>query len=206
MRKAILTLVAIVVVAPSVLAIPGIQLWSPEGTYNPVTETWEITTGEFDLYVIVDDKFGPYTDLTVVAALSQEDTPVDGALTMGGTTFNSADFQGPGNPGLSPHGVYTNPGTYYALFEVTPLTAGPTVPISDVQPGETGTGTGWVYQIHVTTTYGFVHFDAFGYNSRGQFKNAPFSHDVAVVPEPTTAILIGLGLVGTAIVRRRLRK
>ena len=44
-----------------------------------------------------------------------------------------------------------------------------------------------------------VHFDAYG--DGGVF--APFSHDGSVAPEPATLTLLGIGLFGIGIIKRR---
>jgi hypothetical protein len=51
-----------------------------------------------------------------------------------------------------------------------------------------------------------IHFDLFNSN-----VNAPFSHDAqsdppTLVSEPTTSLLLGLGLIGVVGVKRKLKK
>jgi hypothetical protein len=80
--------------------------------------------------------------------------------------------------------------------------------------GLTHTGEIFAYQVDVTGYASGIHFDAFnhvdpylGGASYSSSRN-PYSHDAAVVPEPSSLLAImtvGLGLIGGSRVRRRFR-
>jgi len=148
-------------------------------------------------------------NITLVAALAQDDTPVDGALTIDGNTYNAADFDygtPPDVDPLPPHGVYP---TNYAEFLVASVTTTSDlfreVPdySPDVAPGSSLYGQ--VFKFNVSTSYEFVQFDAFGFLGApdGPRIKAPFSHDVQAVPEPTTLALFGLGLAAARFMRKK---
>ncbi|HEU4725796.1 MAG TPA: hypothetical protein VFU59_10930, partial [Candidatus Eisenbacteria bacterium] len=55
--------------APAAHAIPALQLFCPDATYNQITETWEISENTFELQVIgaVGD-YGSIFDVTLAAS------------------------------------------------------------------------------------------------------------------------------------------
>ncbi len=211
MKTLALTILAVLLIATSSFAVPNLQLYSPDAVYSHVTESWQIFASDFELYVIAanlnkDDIY----NVTLVAALAQDDTPTDGALTIGGSTFNAADFEygtPPDVDPLPPHGVYP---TNYVEYLVAPVTTpGPFVEVPDYSPDpDAGTSLyGQVFKFNISTTYEFVQFDAFGFLGApdGKRIKAPFSHDAQVVPEPTTLALFGLGLAAAGFMRKKRR-
>ena len=92
--------------------------------------------------------------------------------------------------------------------------------IGNTQPGDSGSGQGYTESIMVQINSLFegvdgVHFDLFTVNGVGiwdpysgddkklVYAFAPFSHDAEFVPEPATAALLLLGLLGFCFARRR---
>jgi hypothetical protein len=205
LKKAAFVAITTCFLTTSAFGLSAIQLYSPQGTYNAVTDTWVITESNFELWLITaytDVK--PLYDVTLVAALEAGVAPVDGALSIGATTPMAADFDygtppTGGAQTLGPHGIYP---THYFELLIGDVLDAPEV-VMDMQPGETGTGMGKIFKFQVNSSYDWVHFDAFGYYE-DRLKFAPFSHDAQFfVPEPATVVLFSIGLIGGGLVRRR---
>lgn len=122
---------------------------------------------------------------------------------------------------IAGHGVYDS---YFEIYEFN--FDGALTNIFDTQPGGTGTGMGFLESFNVTINsldlaITGVHMDLFSVDGDGTLDLgssdrrtvnafAPFSHDAefnpAPVPEPTTILLFGTGLIGLAGVARRKKK
>jgi hypothetical protein len=117
---------------------------------------------------------------------------------------------------LAPHGIFD---TYFEVYEFN--FDGALVGISDTQPGGSGSGIGYLELFDITInsldpSVERLHFDVFtvqgstGWDPNGAPDRrlveafAPFSHDAEVVPEPSGALLFGVGgLVASVALRRR---
>ncbi|MDF1545253.1 MAG: choice-of-anchor N protein [bacterium] len=209
----LVSIVALMALASTSMAVPNLQIYIPGGEYNAATETWTTSSGNHEVWVIAAnlDK-GELYDIQLVASLLNGDQPGDGTLSItdeGGATtnFSATDFSygtPPVSDPLPGHGVFP---TNYAQLLVTSVTSGPYQLVNDYVPGDDG-GTslyGMIFKYTVSTTYDVVHYDAYGFynDADGRRVSAPFSHDGQYgVPEPTTALLFGLGMLGAGIVRK----
>lgn len=209
----------------SAYAVPNLQLFIEGGTYDATSETWVIANSSFNLYVIAANIEASeiMEDVRVGMALGFEESFDPNGLVsvdVNGATYNSwsygyAPFMTA--PGFDPGDDLPKHGVFPAWYEE--LSAGDFVPvggIGDVQPDPdywdpsvegylAGAQAQGQYKVFSITAMGtsYLHFDAYTLNPDGSIQYfAPFSHDAALVPEPGTMILFGLGMFGLGVYRR----
>lgn len=209
LAAAVMALALVVGMAGPVAAVPSLQVYVPGATYDTATETWVTSSPEFDLQVI---GAGYVYDVKLAAALITDQAPTTGSITIGGSTFGPGDFVygtpqlGDGSS-LPPHGIYP---AWYVSVPIGDFQ--PLYTVYDMQPGSSGSAMGEIKTIHVTVS-GFdrVHFDVYDHvivgGDHAKYVNNPFSHDGEYeLPEPGTALLLGLGLAGLGVGARRRRR
>jgi len=122
---------------------------------------------------------------------------------------------------LGGHGIYD---TYFEIYEFR--FDGPLGVIYDTQPGTSGSGDGYTESFDISINslldnVSGVHFDLFTVSGKRYdpysktllqdlvYKFAPFSHDAETggydVPEPSTVLMLGLGLLGFGIRKKASR-
>lgn len=228
--KKLLILSAILVLAfgSTSQAIPDLQVWIDGATYDESTQTWVTGATTFDLYIIGT---AGLTDVKVSMALgdyAEFDDPNAAGVSVSGvgaynpwvwgyapSTFFPDTWDG-GSSDLAKHGIFPawftefNAGDFADMGGLgntnqddANLNSEPFWFPTDGYIGSSNhRGEFKKFTITLSNT-GAVHFDAYTLLSSGKIdKFAPFSHDAEAVPEPTTAILFGLGMGGAALVRR----
>ena len=220
--------------AGSALAIPSLQLGPGAGswTYDASTQTWVTTDNPLQLAATANattadggngdyawDALGtsqvaylvvsavPKTGLTEPPSLFDITVENDGAALSLFTSGNGAPPLTDSND-LASHGIFD---TYFEIYEFN--FDGALVGISDTQPGGTGTGMGYAELFDITInsladSVTGLHFDLYTVQTANPElveAFAPFSHDADAVPEPSSALLFGVGglIAGRALRRRR---
>ena len=200
----------------SAMAIPALQIYIPDATWDASSQTWVTGASDFELWVIAantDTK--PIYDLTLAVALAHEQAPITDALSIDGSTYNGFVYGTPPSWGddagdYPPHGIYP---TNYLEFSIASLVDTAPETVHNMQPGEYGdTAPGKIFKFDISTSYEWLHFDGYGFynESDGQFKFVPNSHDGEKggpprIPEPSTLLLFGSAL-AIAGGLRKLRK
>ncbi|MCX6825995.1 MAG: choice-of-anchor N protein [candidate division Zixibacteria bacterium] len=217
MKKTLLLIaITIFLAGSSAFAIPDLQLFIADATYDQASDTWVTNSPIFDLYIIGANTVMSNVMVSMALNLPQVEDP-NGSVAIGvnGTPYNSWTY---GTPNLlPPHGIYPawynqfNSGNYGLVGGV-----GMTIPPSLYNPATQGylnpcpghpLGEFKKFTISISGT-DYAHFDGFFYfgnnNGNTKIKFAPFSKDAeySAVPEPATLALFGLGTLGMGIVRK----
>lgn len=211
-------------------AVPTLQLGILGGTYNAATQTIMASGPTFSLFAFltpdktnkIDDTY--YLSMAVTPSLS---APASlGSFTVNSNTVNVTSGMVFGTPpleaflgrdpgDLQPHGIFP---TYFSEigFQFSPLNTSGVFNTQDHPNWGAQAGSGMYYsQFNFNTSNlanGYaIHFDLYNTQLLGggdiditQF--APFSHDAESstnVAEPGTLLLMGLGLAGIGLIRRR---
>jgi len=219
-KRLVLILITVSVVAlisGTAFAVPTLQLYSENASYDPATESWIITENPFVLQILGADQPNQLNfidDVTLYIAVPDS----SGSITIQGisSSLESGSF-GPftfddddiivGEPPFA--NQFPRHGIYPAYFISIPLedlqvndesdTIINSVDIAEgITPPGTDTGDIDLYQI---TYSGFssLHMDLTGTthysgNKPDAQEFAPFSHDATAVPEPGMLLLFGSGL------------
>lgn len=243
----------------AVWALPSLQLGPGSGSWSYVgggDDTWYVTDSAFSVTAYANaltesnnpfvgtsgngasQKTADNTSLTAYLVFSAvpsttSTTPFDlsvsggsGPLALVQQGYGSPPDPGAdnGNDDLAPHSIYD---TYFYIYEFA--FDGVATTISDTQPGQTGSGQGYMEQFNVVVNaiesgITGVHMDLFTVSGDGKlqttdgggnpiavgdlsnqiFANAPFSHDGQyTVPEPAVLWLLGMGVLGLCWQRSR---
>lgn len=220
MKRILISLMAMgcLLCAGPVFAVPTLQLDISDGVYDTASQSVFSTNKEFTLYALLDPGALASTgDFYISAAITPK---VSGSSDLGtfrfaGASYNVTDDMNFGTPSLGgvslpEHGIFD---TYYKqfAFSFVPELTSVKYNVED-SPGGFAGGDALYYRAFSVDVTGLaegyeLHFDLYGVGDNGKFIKAPFSHDAQSggipVPEPSTLLLFGAGMVGVSVYYRK---
>lgn len=235
LKNLFLVFFAVIVGSGSAYAIPTLQLDIQGGRYDTTDETIYATQNSFNLYALLNPDNASVTDKYYISAALSPKTGMPGgdfgSFTFGGETVAvTGDITGDMSYGISPLGLLSGKDlpkhdifeTYFTEFSFNFDPNNKTQEYNSQEftgqgPMLDANGNMYFKSFLVDTSLlsaGYsIHFDLYNKTATGGINQfAPFSHDASSkptgttsVPEPATLLLLGVGLVGLAGVRKKYR-
>ena len=229
----VLVLLILLVGTPSAHAVPALQLDIAGGYYDTTTQTILTSSNTFTLYALLDPTQVSASRSYYISAALEPVTSSSanlGSFSFNGTSVNATSGMIYGTPpleifsslqgfdagDLAPHGIYP---TYFREFEFAFNPANTSGIYNTAETsGGLHAGSGLLYAAFTVDTTLLrspyqLHFDLYServLQGDVDVKNfAPFSHDAGTngttrgVPEPSAALLMGIGLIGFGLWQRR---